>query len=215
MMPGDNTVTQPSSRAARLQQVGSAAAGIAHDINNQLTLIVNHLSLPDVDGARRAVDRCSSLTTSLLAYCRGEAAETGSVSMDSFFCTFLAEVSLPENVRVCTDIPAGLPLIASDPVALTRALTNLISNACDAMNGEGTITISASPCTIEIADSGPGIPPELATSIFEPFFSTKDGRGAGLGLAIVRDIMRQHGGSVTLQSRVGEGARFMLKFRTP
>jgi len=92
-------------------------------------------------------------------------------------------------------------------------LTNLISNACAAMEGKGTLRIEATPGVIEVTDSGPGIPADRARQIFDPFFTTKGLNGTGLGLSIVRELMRQQGGAVTMLSEPGQGARFTLHFR--
>src|SRR5665213_3326414 len=192
----------------RLELIGSAAAGIAHDINNQLHLIVNHLSTvdhlesPGLGSALEAVQRCSALTSSLLSYCRGEVIEIRSLDPVDFLRKFILQLLLPPGVALLIDIPEVLPLIAADPTALSRVLTNLVSNAIAAMSGgehaEGILRIAASRQAIEIGDSGPGVPPGIDRIIFEPFFTTKGPQGTGLGLSIVRDIMRQHGGSVTL-----------------
>jgi signal transduction histidine kinase len=198
---------------SRLEMIGSAAAGIAHDINNQLTIIVNHLALPDLEAAQRATERCSALTASLLAYCKGDPIEVSSTNPAVFLRTFIAQLRLPEGVDLHLSVPALLPAISTDPLALTRVLTNLISNACDSMDGKGTLRITASPHAIEVSDSGGGIPVELAKQIFDPFFSTKGAKGTGLGLSIVRELMRQQGGSVTAHSEPGRGAQFTLKFR--
>ena len=101
----------------------------------------------------------------------------------------------------------------ANPLALSRVLTNLISNACAAMNDRGKLGINVGRGAIEVSDSGPGIAAELRMKIFEPFFSTKGGAGTGLGLSIVRELMRQQGGFVTVSSEPGEGARFALHFR--
>ena len=198
----------------KLETIGSAAAGIAHDINNQLTLIVNHLSFADVQGAQAAVDRCSALTASLLSYCRGEAVELGPLDPVAFLRHFTAQLHLPNGIDVTLNTPASLPAIMANPLALSRVLTNLISNACAAMNDRGRLRITAEPGVIEVSDSGPGIPAESKMKIFEPFFSTKGGAGTGLGLSIVRELMRQQGGFVTVLSEGGQGARFTLHFRT-
>jgi len=194
--------------SSRMEMIGSAAAGVAHDINNQLNLIVNHL-----EGAQRATERCSALTASLLAYCKGDPIEVGSTNPAAFLRTFAAQLRLPEGVHLDLNVPTLLPAISADPLALTRALTNLISNACDAMDGKGTLRIAAAPHTIEVSDTGRGIPAELAKQIFDPFFTTKGANGTGLGLSIVRELMRQQGGSVTVCSEPGRGARFTLHFR--
>jgi signal transduction histidine kinase len=199
--------------SSRMETIGSAAAGIAHDMNNQLTLIVNHLALSDLQGAQRATERCSALTASLLAYCKGDPVEVSSTNPAGFLRSFVAQLRLPEGIDLHLNVPALLPAISVDPLALTRALTNLISNACDAMDGKGTIRITASPRAIEVSDSGPGIPNGTCKQIFDPFFTTKGVNGTGLGLSIVRDLMRLQGGSVTVHSEPGRGAQFTLQFR--
>jgi two-component system NtrC family sensor kinase len=199
--------------STRLEMIGSAAAGIAHDINNQLLLIVNHLALSDLQAAQRATERCSALTASLLAYCKGEPMEVTSTNPAAFLRTFVTQLRLPEGVDLELKIPALLPPIAADPLALSRALTNLVSNACEAMDGKGTLRITASPRAIEVSDTGRGIPAEFARRIFDPFFTTKGANGTGLGLSIVRELMRQQGGSITVHSEPGRGAHFTLHFR--
>lgn len=197
--------------------LGSAAAGIAHDINNQLNLIINHLAVADIEGAQRAADRCAALTGNLLTYCRDDAFEITAVNPAEFLLDFVDQMELAEGIEVRLDLaaslPASLPAIAANELALTRALTNLISNACDAMQGHGVIRIIASPRTIDVADSGEGVPEEIRQRIFDPFFTTKGGAGTGLGLSIVRDLMYKQGGSVSLHSEPGHGAHFTLHFR--
>jgi two-component system NtrC family sensor kinase len=210
--PGERAY-YPGMNSDRLELIGSAAAGIAHDINNQLHLIVNHLALQDMDAAQRAVNRCSALTASLLAYCKGNPIEVSSTNPAAFLRNFVTQLRLPEGIDLHLKAPALLPAITADPLALNRSLTNLISNACDAMDGRGTLRITASPRMIEVSDSGPGIPVDCLKQIFEPFFTTKGAQGTGLGLSIVRELMRQQGGSVTVHSEPGRGARFTLRFR--
>jgi signal transduction histidine kinase len=197
----------------RLESIGSAAAGIAHDINNQLTLIVNHLAVADTARAQEAVRRCSQLTEGLLSYCKGETAAPGPSDPASFLRKFAEELCLPEGIVLILEIPAGLPAVIAEPVGTMRALSNLVSNACAAMQGDGTLWITAAPGTIEVRDSGPGIPNGCARQIFEPFFTTRGAKGTGLGLAIVREMMRRQGGAVSVQSAPGKGAHFVLRFR--
>lgn len=196
-----------------LAELGSAAAGIAHDINNQLTLILNHLEFSNVEGARAAAGRCSALTAGLLSQCRGETVGLEAIDPGAFLLDFTDSLHLPDTVSLMLDVSAAHPTIKADPLALTRILTNLISNACDAMHNAGSISIHAFDSTIEVTDSGPGIPPELVKRVFEPFFSTKGAKGTGLGLAIVREMMRQHGGNVILRNEPDQGATFSLRFR--
>lgn len=200
-------------KTSRFEIIGSAAAGIAHDINNQLTIIVNHLDSSDVDSAKAAVDRCSALTRSLLSYCRGEPLALIPMDPAPFLRRFTAQLRLPRNIELKVDIPAALPGIDANAFAVKRALTNLIANACAAMHDRGTLRIAATPGAIEVGDTGPGISPEHRKEIFAPFFTTKGADGTGLGLSIVRELMRQQGGSVTVHSEPGHGAQFTLHFR--
>lgn len=198
---------------SRLEKLGSAAAGIAHDINNQLHLIVNHLAVTDIDGANRAARRCSALTENLLAFCKGEPVELNAVDPGEFLLDFVDQLELPEGIEVRLQLAPSLPSILADPFSLHRALTNLISNACDALKGEGLIRITASPRAIAVSDSGPGMAEDVILRVFEPFFTTKGDHGTGLGLSIVRDLMYQQGGSVSVHSAAGHGAQFTLRFR--
>ncbi|MES1256931.1 MAG: HAMP domain-containing sensor histidine kinase [Acidobacteriota bacterium] len=198
---------------ARLESVGAAAAGIAHDMNNQLTLILNHLETPDIEAARAAADRCSALTASLLSWCRGEPLRLSGIEPVAWLAEFAGSLTLPESVALELELPGSLPSVKAEPVALARILTNLVRNALDAMGGSGVLRIRAAKGLIQVEDSGPGIPLADRERVFEPFFSTKGNLGTGLGLAIVRDLMRQQGGSITLCSPPGHGACFQLRFR--
>ena len=200
-------------KTSRLEIIGSAAAGIAHDINNQLTMIVNHLSTADVESANAAVARCSALTSSLLSYCRGEPLQLSAVDPAGLLRQFAQQVRLPLGIALELNVPTGLPAIEANSFAVKRALTNLVSNACAAMEDRGTLRITAKPGEIEVSDTGPGVPAEHRKEIFAPFFTTKGNKGTGLGLSIVRELMRQQGGSVCLHSEPGHGAQFTLRFR--
>jgi signal transduction histidine kinase len=198
---------------SRLEMLGSAAAGIAHDINNHLMLILNHIETTDLEAARAAASRCTALTAGLLSWSRGESLVMGALDVAVFLRDFIPQLRLPADVQLIVDVAPSLPSIRADPVALHRALTNLVSNACEAMNGVGSLRIGASRQTIEVGDTGSGIALADQKKIFEPFVSTKRSGATGLGLAIVRDIMRQHGGVVTVESAPGKGAQFTLRFR--
>jgi two-component system, cell cycle sensor histidine kinase and response regulator CckA len=201
---------------SRLEQIGAAAAGIAHDINNQLNLIVNNLALPGEEGvhdARRAAERCSALTASLLSYCKIGRMDVQSLDPAKLVRRFVSQLRLPQGVKLELDVPVSLPLIRANSTGVMRALMNISDNACDAMNNSGTLRISASAQQIEVQDSGPGISGEVMKRMFEPFYSTKGEAGNGLGLAIVRDLMREQGGYIAVNSDPGQGAHFILRFR--
>ncbi|MFZ5675152.1 MAG: sensor histidine kinase [Pseudomonadota bacterium] len=106
----------------------------------------------------------------------------------------------------------GPAVVKGDVQAIGRAVTNLVQNAIDHGGRKGTIALLVGPDWVEVADEGPGLPPDLRARIFEPFFKRKkDGRGAGLGLSLVGDVMRLHGGSVSVRDRAA-GAAFRLSF---
>jgi signal transduction histidine kinase len=123
-----------------------------------------------------------------------------------------------DGITVVRDYPSDLPTIEAYPGELNQVWTNLIDNAVDAMDGAGTLRLTARAeddgVVVEVADTGPGMPPEVAARAFEPFFTTKEvGSGTGLGLDIARRIVEErHGGAITIDSRPG---RTLLRVRLP
>lgn len=198
-----------------MEDLSSAAAGIAHDINNELTLILNYLAMRNTEAARSATSRCALLTSTLLALCREKTVATGRwpVDLAAFLKDYAATLHLPEGIRLELDVPARPQPVQANPESLTRILTNLIRNACDAMAGTGTLQIRLAGALLVIEDSGPGIHPEDRQRVFEPWYSTKGAKGTGLGLPIVRELMEQQGGSVALNTSPGKGACFELRFQ--
>jgi nitrogen fixation/metabolism regulation signal transduction histidine kinase len=127
--------------------------------------------------------------------------------------------SPPPGIHFDTDVPPGLPQILVDRMVMHRTLVNLIENALQALDDKGTIGIAAcvddsggAPQTmrIEVRDNGPGIDPRTLSRLFEPYFSTRSG-GTGLGLAIARKAAEEHGGSIDIRSRPGEGTVVVLR----
>ena len=199
------------AETAELQK--NVAAGVAHDLNNQVMLILNHLEASDLDGAKRAAARCSELTKGLLSWCRGDSPDLCALDPVRWLTDFGNSLRLPERVALRMTLPQALPEILADSAALSRIFTNLIGNALEAMGDTGRIRITAGAGFVQLQDSGPGIPLSNRDRIFEPFFTTKGARGTGLGLCIVQDLMRQMGGSVRLLQTTERGACFELRFR--
>ncbi len=109
-----------------------------------------------------------------------------------------------------------IPLVTCNPALIHQVLANLLMNATQAIENHGEITIKtwaeSDIVCLSVSDTGQGIPPEIRTHLFEPFFTTKDvGKGAGLGLSIAYDIVKKHGGEITVESEVGKGSCFMVK----
>jgi signal transduction histidine kinase len=113
-------------------------------------------------------------------------------------------------VRVTLEVPDSLPLVAGDETQLELALSNLVTNALDAMPDGGHLTVTATTepdrAIVEVADSGSGIAPDVIDRIFEPWVTTKpEGRGTGLGLSIARDVVQRMGGTIGAATRPGGG----------
>jgi signal transduction histidine kinase len=114
----------------------------------------------------------------------------------------------PKDVTVVRDYATDVPRIQALAAELNQVWTNLVTNALDAMDGQGTLTVSTrvvrDAVVVEVADTGAGMPPEVQAHVFDPFFTTKGvGKGTGLGLDISRQIVDRHGGEITVESRPG------------
>jgi PAS domain S-box-containing protein len=226
-------------RSQKMEALGQLTGGLAHDFNNLLTAILGACDLairsvdkPDklrrmLDGVRNSAQRGASLTKQLLAFARAQPLEIRQVDLKQFFAdvTTLLRPSLRSNIEVVTEISDQLWPVDADAGALELALLNLAFNARDAMNRGGSLKISAhnvvlngepdglrgEHVAIKVSDSGTGMAPEVIDRVFEPFFTTKSfGEGTGLGLSQVFGFVKQIGGSVTVESKPGQGATFTL-----
>jgi signal transduction histidine kinase len=121
------------------------------------------------------------------------------------------------ELQIVKDLDPNLPLVPSDVQQLSQVFMNILLNAAEAMEGKGTLTIrtaldsDGARVRIEISDTGLGIPEEIQSRIFEPFFTTKDvGQGTGLGLSIAYGIIENHQGRISVKSKPGQGATFVI-----
>ncbi len=221
------------SQAALLQAEKMAAAGrlsasIAHEINNPLQSVQNclHLAaredLPAVkrteyfDLARAELERLSVTVQRMLDFYRPGASKPQKVELAGLldYIINLTRKQLDERgISVSTDMPAALPAIMAVSSQIQQVFINIILNSYDALPGGGAIQITGRQMDggVEMLfqDSGPGIPREKATSVFEPFFSTKEG-GTGLGLTVSYNIIAAHGGSLEVVPGQGSGACFRV-----
>jgi signal transduction histidine kinase len=189
-----------AEREARLAELGALATTIAHDLRNPLGIVQMAATgaPPDVRAEiGEQVARMDALVTDILDYARAWTVAPRPIDMAAYLAGFGVPVTVAEGL-----------VLAADPAALRRALTNLVDNA-RAMGGE--CAIHADGGAIDMCDNGPGIPPEIAGSLFKPFVSRRPG-GTGLGLAIVARIMEAHGGTVSLAHREGWTTCFRLTF---
>ncbi len=188
------------------------------------------LDLPDVEMSNvvryldlsfREAMRCGSIVKSLLTFARPKSVEAKSIVISELVDTILllTEHQLElANIRCEVHFPSGPFTACGDHAQIQQCLLNLIFNAIDAMPNGGTLSISgeidqsADGIILAVTDSGCGIGPHDLPRIFEPFYSTKtDGRGNGLGLAMVYGIIREHNGSVEVESEPGKGSTFKIK----
>ncbi|HTB75957.1 MAG TPA: ATP-binding protein, partial [Polyangiaceae bacterium] len=225
---GREAAERQLSRAQRMELVGRLASGIAHDVNNALTVIMasaDLLRLPNM-AARRdelAQDILSAARTAgqtvatITAFSRTRVAVPSVVRASEAVGAFArtAERVLPRAVRVETQCESDA-IIRIDRAGLDQALLNLAVNARDAMPEGGMLSLRVkSPddrrVVIEVNDTGTGMDEETLSHLFEPFFTTKEeGRGTGLGLAMVRRTIDMAGGTVEVQSQPGIGTTFRI-----
>jgi PAS domain S-box-containing protein len=220
----------------RLESLGRLAGGIAHDFNNMLTVILGSANLAlDLSGAtgmvadnlaaiRDAAERSATLTAQLLAFARRHASLPRPTDLGELVTRGLGLVRhlVGPAIQIATDLAPSVP-VEVDPNQFQQVLMNLAANARDALPNGGTMTVRTrvelrgrrSVAFFEVEDDGAGISPEVLPRVFEPFFSTKGPLGgAGLGLATVYGIVRQHGGHVHMHSEMGRGTRVVIELPT-
>jgi PAS domain S-box-containing protein len=230
--------------ASKLAGIGTLAAGVAHEINSPLQVITGlsqswlqkleaRAAALDQDRLRRNLEtihrsgwRCAEIVRSLRAYAHAgenqfELNELNSVVRDGMLL-IEHQLSRWANIEITSDYGDGLPAIYCDRNQVTQVLINLLTNASDAMPGGGRIALrtrywpEAARVSLEVSDSGTGIPEAVKAKIFDPFFTTKPiGKGTGLGLSIVSGILRAHGGEIEVESTLGQGTTFKLYFPEP
>lgn len=238
------------ARATKLESLGSMAAGISHDLDNTFTAILGNTDIilryanPDAttkehvhqieSAANRALD-----TIRAIRLCAGRGTfDAKTINMSEFARGTATELatSVPNTIEVDCHLMDEIPEVAADPDYIRTVITNLVTNAAEAMQDRpGRITVSTGvmQCDraylgrayvdeglpegeyvyIEVADPGPGIAPEVRERIFDPFYSGSI-RGRGLGLALVMGIVRTHSGAVIVDSTPGKGATFRVVLPT-
>ena len=225
---------QQLRRSETLAVAGRLASGIAHEVGTPLNIISGRAemvlrSLPpehpgrqDLERIIHQIDRVSNIVRSLLDTVRLGKIEIQRVPVEpliSRLLPLLEHVARKRGISITTGIPAGVPDVAGDPGRLQQVFINLLMNAVEATPSDGLINIRAwsssnegrAGVTVEVADTGPGIPLDALEQVFEPFYTTKPvGEGTGLGLTISRDIVRDHGGTIVAESHPGKGSAFTV-----
>ncbi|ATB34824.1 Sensor protein of zinc sigma-54-dependent two-component system [Cystobacter fuscus] len=219
-------------RAEKLATVGILAAGIAHEIGTPLGVVrgraeyvvgklgAQHPQAPGIQVIIEQIDRVSRTIRQLLDFSRVQPVAVRGVALGGLLHgaqeLLHGEVER-RRVRLEVEVPEGLPPLLAEPDQLQQVVLNLVLNACDACEPGGTVRLAAqveapgtpgawSGVRLTVRDDGCGIPPESLNRVFDPFFTTKKrGQGTGLGLTMVAQIVRNHGGRIELESEPGQG----------
>jgi signal transduction histidine kinase/CheY-like chemotaxis protein len=235
-------------QAQKMDALGKFAGSIAHDFNNLLTVILggaecamqhirpDHEAMQFLRTIWKAGESAAGLTRPLLTFSRNEVRSVEPLSLNECVeeTAMLVKRLIGVNIKVNLNLAKDLPKLVGNTNQLQQVLVNLAVNARDAMNGEGTLTMSTKRANVDpeiqlrhsaagndwvelsVADSGCGMDAETKSRIFEPFFTTKPaGRGTGLGLATVFGIVRQSGGFLEVESAVGVGTTFRIFLPLP
>jgi signal transduction histidine kinase/CheY-like chemotaxis protein len=215
-------------QSQKMESLGRLAGGVAHDFNNLLTVITGNIELArmeplsaDVDellvGSSAAALRAAELTGQLLAFSRKQVMKIKPFKVQATLESSIKLVDrlLGEDVRLEVHLDCPEAIVDGDPSQIQQALLNLVVNARDAMPEGGTLSIDlvcrGHEVALSVKDTGHGIPLDIQSRIFEPFFTSKPmGRGTGLGLATVHGIVSKHNGRVEVESSPGQGARFRI-----
>jgi len=220
----------------RLIAIGQLAAGVAHELNNPLSVILgfsqsalrlpieNEMLRTSFKAIERESQRCKRLVQDLLNLSRlprpGKVMENPIQIIDGALSLVEAQARI-HNIDVIRHFDADLPMIHCDQHRIQQMVINLCLNGMDAMPHGGQLTVrlsrlseAESPMTLKISvtDTGTGIPPEIRERIFEPFFTTKEqGKGTGLGLSLVHDVVKEHEGRLEVMSKLGQGTTFTIR----
>lgn len=223
-------------QSEKLASLGEISAGLAHEINNPLGIIVSKLRIlltegrtkgyaseviRDLETIDRHASRIAASMRNLLTFIRRPSFERAPLDLNRVMREALAFVEKPFaklKILVENELASDVLLISGNANQLQQVLLNILGNAKDAMPKGGRIRVrsSRSPTgfpVVEVADTGPGIPPDILGKIFNPFFTTKEeGKGTGLGLSVSYGIIKAHGGDIRVETSPGEGTIFRLIF---
>ncbi len=216
-------VMEDNLKKEKLFAIGELSARLAHDIRNPLSVIKTSINIliskKNVDAKtmetyermQRAVERIAYQIDDVLNFVKPQVSSLKNTSLHEILASVMARIDIPKTVVIT--IPPNNIEFVGDIISLEIVFVNLITNALQAINNSGEITISAGivqeKIVIKIHDNGPGISNEIIPQIFEPLFTTKQ-TGTGLGLTSCKTIIEQHGGRIDVESAVGKGTTFTI-----
>jgi signal transduction histidine kinase len=217
----------------RLAAIGETAGMVGHDIRNPLQSITGELylartnleSLPNTHAKEDLNESIGYIEEQLIYvnkivqdlqdYAKTPKPQLQETNLEKAIQDVLSSLNIPETITVSTTVEAGFPKINIDPLYLKRVLTNLTSNAVQAIPKGGKIAITAAckdkKVFITVVDTGEGISDDVKNKLFNPLFTTK-AKGQGLGLAIVKKLTEALNGKVTVETQIGKGTKFTVEF---
>ena len=225
-------IEEQIAQADKLASIGQLSAGIAHEINNPLGIILGYTQLlirnenkesesfNDLKTIEKHVRNCKSIVEDLLNFARSSKPNEDIIRLDEAtddVLSFIQQHAGLEDIKVQKDYDTSVPEMLLDEKKIKQVLINLIMNAKHAMGTKGTLHISTEmiesqgQVALKIADTGHGIEKKNLVRIFDPFFTTKPtGEGTGLGLSVSYGIIKNHGGDIFVDSNVGLGSTFTI-----
>lgn len=208
----NSKLTQDVINNEKMSTIGTMASRMSHDLKNPLTVIKSSLELlkmnlgPNVDEKTKnytkriedSIDSVFSIIDDVLEFARNSKLHKEKISINTLLETVISNMDVPKDIKI--NLPKNETDVACDSSKMKSVFSNLISNSIQSIENDGIITISieddSKNVTISIVDSGPGIPTDKISQIFDPLFTTKSS-GTGLGLGICKNIVEQHGGQIS------------------
>src|SRR5712664_518402 len=223
-------------QAGKLATLGELTTGVAHELNNPLNntglFVGNAIDLIELGmtdkgqivrelrQAMQQVRKATEIISHLRTFGRAAPVSREPISLRQVIeraLVLMREQLRLREIEVTVDLGPEEPVVVGNPIQLEQVFLNLLANARDAVSDSPrkairiSDSVGAEGVEVALADTGPGIPPGLERRIFDPFFTTKEvGKGTGLGLSITYGIVKEHGGTISVTSRPGEGATFLL-----
>jgi two-component system cell cycle sensor histidine kinase/response regulator CckA len=231
-------------QSQKMDALGTLASGIAHDFNNILAAIMGYADLAldevpvdsqvrqDLAAITKSASKARTLVRQILTYSRAVEGQKLPLSINKVIkeARVILSRTLPKMINMKFDLQKNLNTVKADPQHMEQVIINLVTNAVDAIQASGTVTIATRNITMDhqscqacdekltgnyvlitVRDDGMGMTPEVRTKIFEPFYTTKGvGKGTGLGLSMVYGIVTGHGGHLCCQSNPGRGTKFFI-----
>jgi len=231
---GRKRMEQQLRQAEKLSALGQLVAGVAHELNNPLAVVMGYAQLlskqealgdkvrKDLTKVLHESERAAKIVRNLLTFARPREPHLAVIDVNRLVTETLEtrEIQVQEaNVKLVRRLADDLPPTKADPDLIEQVLANLVTNAIQALENQPDQRIlevgterRGDKIRIFVTDTGPGIPPQIADKIFDPFFTTKGpGKGTGLGLSICYSIMEEHKGRIWVESQVGKGSRFLME----